>query len=255
MYLKLTLSKFIIENAHLNVANDTLIQIAMKERLIVRGIKVPTREQLDFATKPGSLNLDSRDLVRGAMNERLIACGINVPTPEQLDFAVGQLNAGNYDLKQGAMKVRLQKILGREPTREEILPTLTILNGSDTQLCSALGISDPRITQQYRERRLQRERLFEAGANGGHSYYIEALNLFQVAVNATDDQIKIAYKKLAIRHHPDRNHGNEEAANAAFKEISAAKEYIDFYRENNFQRGWNPRFLPQNIVETIFHGW
>ena len=40
--------------------------------------------------------------------------------------------------------------------------------------------------------------------------------------NATADQIKKAYRKLAMQYHPDRNPGKEEWANAKFKEINEA---------------------------------
>ena len=40
--------------------------------------------------------------------------------------------------------------------------------------------------------------------------------------NATDGEIKKAYRKLAMRYHPDRNPGKEEWANEKFKEINEA---------------------------------
>ena len=42
---------------------------------------------------------------------------------------------------------------------------------------------------------------------------------------ATPDQIKSAYRKLAMKYHPDRNQGNEEAAER-FKEINEAHETL-----------------------------
>jgi DnaJ-class molecular chaperone len=40
--------------------------------------------------------------------------------------------------------------------------------------------------------------------------------------NATDEQIKKAYRKLAMQYHPDRNPGKEKWANEKFKEINEA---------------------------------
>jgi curved DNA-binding protein len=40
--------------------------------------------------------------------------------------------------------------------------------------------------------------------------------------NATDEQIKKAYRKLAMQYHPDRNPGKEQWANEKFKEINEA---------------------------------
>lgn len=46
-----------------------------------------------------------------------------------------------------------------------------------------------------------------------------------VSKTATDEEIKKAYKKLAIKYHPDKNPGNKEAEEK-FKEISAAYEIL-----------------------------
>ena len=43
-----------------------------------------------------------------------------------------------------------------------------------------------------------------------------------VSKNATQAQIKKAYRKLAMEHHPDRNPGKEKWANEKFKEINEA---------------------------------
>lgn len=46
-----------------------------------------------------------------------------------------------------------------------------------------------------------------------------------VSKNASDDEIKKAYRKLAVKYHPDRNPGDKEAE-AKFKEINEAHEVL-----------------------------
>ena len=46
-----------------------------------------------------------------------------------------------------------------------------------------------------------------------------------VAKNATQEEIKKAYRKLAQQHHPDANPGNA-SAEERFKEISAAYDVV-----------------------------
>lgn len=46
-----------------------------------------------------------------------------------------------------------------------------------------------------------------------------------VSENATEDEIKKAYRKLAMQYHPDRNKG-DKAAEEKFKEINAANDVI-----------------------------
>ena len=52
--------------------------------------------------------------------------------------------------------------------------------------------------------------------------YYEVLG---VAKNASDDEIKKAYRKLAIKYHPDKNPGDKEAE-AKFKEINEAHDVL-----------------------------
>ena len=53
--------------------------------------------------------------------------------------------------------------------------------------------------------------------------YYEVLG---VSKNATQDEIKKAYRKLAKKYHPDANPDNKEEAEAKFKEVNEAYENL-----------------------------
>jgi len=47
-------------------------------------------------------------------------------------------------------------------------------------------------------------------------------DILGVTKNASEKEIKKAYRKLAVKHHPDKNPGNQQQAEIKFKEISEA---------------------------------
>jgi len=55
----------------------------------------------------------------------------------------------------------------------------------------------------------------------------EAYNILGVNPGATQDEIKTAYKKLALKHHPDLNKDNQKEAETKFKEINEAMQTIE----------------------------
>jgi DnaJ-class molecular chaperone len=74
--------------------------------------------------------------------------------------------------------------------------------------------------------------------------YYETLG---VAESASNDEIKKAFRKLAMQYHPDKNPGNAEAE-AKFKEINEAYDTLsnpskrqDYDNRKNFQQNFNPQ--------------
>ena len=70
----------------------------------------------------------------------------------------------------------------------------------------------------------------DADVEGKTSYY----ELLGVQRQATDDEIKKAYRRKALELHPDRNYGNEESATKTFAEVQAAYEVLSDPQE----RAW-----------------
>jgi len=76
----------------------------------------------------------------------------------------------------------------------------------------------------------------------GRDFY----KILNVSRNASQEEIKKAYKKAALKWHPDRNPGNAEEASEKFKEVAAAyevltdsekKEIYDRYGEEGLKEG------------------
>ena len=63
------------------------------------------------------------------------------------------------------------------------------------------------------------------------SYY----DILEISANATEAEIKKAYRTLALKWHPDKNPNNLKEAEKRFKEISEAYEVLsDSIIKQNF---------------------
>jgi curved DNA-binding protein len=88
----------------------------------------------------------------------------------------------------------------------------------------------------------------------GRNYY----TTLGVSKSATSEEIKKAYRKLALKYHPDQNKGNKEAE-ARFKEISEAyavlsdtekRKQYDMFGAEGFQR----RYTQEDIFRDVDFG-
>lgn len=104
-----------------------------------------------------------------------------------------------------------------------------------------------------------------------HDYY----SVLDISKNASDAEIKKAYRQAALKYHPDRNPGDSMAAER-FREAAAAYEVLsdpdkrklydiygfDFERkqytsEQDYATGPPPHQAPDNIMEEVYIelGW
>ena len=87
--------------------------------------------------------------------------------------------------------------------------------------------------------------------------------VLDVSIDASDDEIKSAYKKKAMQYHPDKNKGDSECA-TKFKEISNAynilgdkdkREKYNACGDNNYNEGSQDNMRShQDIFEAFFRG-
>ena len=68
----------------------------------------------------------------------------------------------------------------------------------------------------------------------GKDYY----SILGVSRNATDEELKKAYRKLALKWHPDRNKDNKKEAEEKFKEISQAYEVLSDKEKRQVYDQW-----------------
>jgi DnaJ like chaperone protein len=114
---------------------------------------------------------------------------------------------------------------------EQCLQMLSFL----AQVARADGVVDPREVNALREvaRALglnDKEVDSMLNLSDGVTNLEAAYKVLEISPNATDDEVRKAYRKLALKHHPDRvatlGEDVKRAAEKKFKEINAAKDLI-----------------------------
>ncbi|HSR12133.1 MAG TPA: J domain-containing protein [Thermodesulfobacteriota bacterium] len=77
-----------------------------------------------------------------------------------------------------------------------------------------------------------------------------------VKKSATEDEIKKAFRKLAMKYHPDRNPGNKQEAEEKFKEINEAYAVLsDKQKRQQYDQFGPSGFSQRYSQEDIFRGF
>ena len=82
--------------------------------------------------------------------------------------------------------------------------------------------------------------------------------ILEIPINSNENDIKKAYKKLAMKYHPDRNLDNKDEASKKFKEVSDAYQILSSNNNNHFNNMEIPNFnnlrTPISIFQELFTG-
>lgn len=80
-------------------------------------------------------------------------------------------------------------------------------------------------------------------------------DILWVSQSASEAEIKKAYKKMAMKHHPDRTKG-DKAAEAKFKEANEAYQTLsDVTKKKNYDQFWSAEWSPFGNAWGNPFGW
>ena len=125
------------------------------------------------------------------------------------------------------------------------LPSLAELQGLPE--AAGGGASQPRYTAKYKEqnRNLGTPReLVDFLLGPQHKWRnLNPYRVLKLDVDATDEDIKLRYKRLSLRIHPDKNRDMEEEATAAFEQVKAAYELLMQREEGSTAYSERPKII------------
>ncbi|KAJ7573863.1 DnaJ domain-containing protein [Mycena floridula] len=81
---------------------------------------------------------------------------------------------------------------------------------------------------------------------------LDYYQLLEVAEDATADEIKRSFRRLALIHHPDKNHGDVEAATQRFASLQQAYEVLSDEQERAWYDSHKASLAPEPDEETVY---
>jgi len=145
----------------------------------------------------------------------------------------------------------LQDTQNRELQKTEQLNTISALTkhykteAEEEEAC--FKIEEERRKQEFAEKQRQRRHHYQASLSDLEKANIDSLKLFTLDKNYTLDDLKSAYKKLAMKTHPDKEGGNVEKFQLVTKcYMSLLEKYKNRESDKNFN---DLRLGSKNYIE------
>ncbi|KAF8199497.1 hypothetical protein BJ912DRAFT_844738 [Pholiota molesta] len=92
----------------------------------------------------------------------------------------------------------------------------------------------------------------DEGTSDQASFAPDYYQILEVAEDATADEIKRSFRRLALIHHPDKNHADIEEATKRFATLQQAYEVLSDEQERAWYDSHRASLIPEPDVETVF---
>ncbi|TFK70296.1 DnaJ-domain-containing protein [Pluteus cervinus] len=91
-----------------------------------------------------------------------------------------------------------------------------------------------------------------SGGSGQDEHIIDYYELLEVSEDATQEEIKKSFRRLALIHHPDKNQDNVEEANKKFTALQQAYEVLSDEQERAWYDSHKASLVPEPDAQTVF---